>query len=216
MSKTMKGWYFAAKDRRLRYGDNRIAKVGVTHGVKGKPKCCVHGLHFSKRALDALALAAGPVAFRVTGSGEMDHSDDKSAAQRRTYDAGGIDATNTLVEFACCAAMGAMLLAEHYDPRAWNAIEAALAWTRGEITDDDLQVYRNAACAAASRHADAVAYVAEAVIGDAREAAHAASYAVEAVAYVAPYAYDAVAVYDAKSELNDLLEQMLEESWTKS
>lgn len=98
----MRGWYFATKDCRLRYGDGRVAKVGVTHRVKGLPDCCFHGLHASARALDALRLGAGPVPFRVTLSGAMDHSYDKSAAQRRTYDRGGIDLTNTLVEFACC------------------------------------------------------------------------------------------------------------------
>lgn len=96
----MKGWYFAAKDRKLRYNDNRVA----------------------------LRPGAGPVAFRVTLGGALDHSDDKSAAQTRTYDSGGVDCTNTLIEFACCAAMGAMLLTKHDDPRSWAAIEAALAW----------------------------------------------------------------------------------------
>jgi len=208
----MQGWYFAVTDRKLRYGDGRVAKVGVTHRVKGKPECCFHGLHASARALDALRLGAGPVAFQVTLSGEMDHSDDKSAAQARTYDRGGIDITNTLIEFACCAAMGAMLLAEHGDERSWTAIEAALAWTRGEISREEL--------AAAAAAAYAAAYAAAAAAYAAYAAAAAAGYAADAAAaaaYAAAYAAAAYAAYaaDASDELNALLEQMIVEEWER-
>ncbi len=38
----------------LGYDDNRIVTVGETITVDGEPELCTHGLHASKRAIDAL------------------------------------------------------------------------------------------------------------------------------------------------------------------
>ena len=150
-------WYFAAKDCRLRYGDGRVAAVGVTHEVEGEPKLCEYGLHASERALDASRLGAGPVPFVVNLGGEVKHGTDKSCAQRRTYLRGGKDMTPVLVEFACCVAEAALLLAEVTDERPWRCVEATRAYVRGEISLEVLVAERSAAYAA---DAAAAAYAA--------------------------------------------------------
>jgi hypothetical protein len=198
---TAQYWYFAAKDRKLRYGDDRVAEVGVTHTVDGPIRLCKNGLHASERALDALYLGAGPVVFRVELSGDTDTGSDKIAAESRRYVAGGIDVTDTLVEFACCCAEAAMLMTGHDAPRSWEAIEATRAYMRGDIEVGVLLDARNAA------HAACAAYAAYAA-NDAAYAAYAA-YAAADAAYAAYASYDAA--YAARNEANALLEQMLME-----
>jgi hypothetical protein len=119
---------------------------------------------------------------------------DKIAAQHRRYDAGGVDVTRTLVEFAAHVATAAMLLTEHHDERSWTAIEAVWAWLRGDVGEDELRsaaAYASYAAAANATYANAYA---------------AAAYAVNAADYAAAYA---AAAYD---ESNALLEQMLDEA----
>jgi len=198
----IKGWYFAATDRKLRYKDGRVAEVGVTHSIDGAPRCCERGLHSSVRALDALRYCAGPVVFRVTSWGEIDTMNDKIAAQHRRYDAGGVDVTRTLVEFAAHVATAAMLLTEHHDERSWTAIEAVWAWLRGDVGEDELR----SAAAYASYAAAANATYAAAANATYANAYTAAAYAVNAADYAAAYA---AAAYD---ESNALLEQMLDEA----
>jgi hypothetical protein len=195
---TAQYWYFAAKDRRLRYNDGRKARVGVTHTVDRPIRLCKNGLHASERALDALKLGAGPVAFRVELSGDTDKGSDKIAARSRKYVAGGIDVTDTLAEFACCCAEAALLIAEHDDPRSWGAIEATRAYMRGEIEIGVLLDARNAAAAAADAAyaaANATAY-ATAAAANAATAAAATAYAAYAAAAAATAA-NAYAAYAA-------------------
>jgi hypothetical protein len=224
----MNGWYFAATDCRLRYGDDRVAAVGITHEVAGPLRLCERGLHASARALDALNLGAGPVVFRVTLSGDVVHGSDKSAATHRAYTAGGIDVSGTLREFACCVAEAAMLLTGHNDPRSWQAIEAARAYVRGEIDTQTLDAAwdaaRAAAWAAAGDAARAAAWAAAwAAAGDAAGAA--AGDAAGAAAWAAAWAAAGDAAGDAAgaaagdaagaaagAEINDLLEHMLDEA----
>ena len=95
----MKAWYFSSEDRKLRYGDNRIIKAGLTHKVTCKPVLCEVGLHGSKRIIDALSYAPGPVVWRVELGGEMAIGDDKISATERRY-LWGFDATDLLRKFA--------------------------------------------------------------------------------------------------------------------
>ena len=95
----MIGLYFARKERKLRYGDNRTIRIGRTHKVKPPIKLCERGLHASKRPMDALEYAPGPILYLVELSGEIIHGDDKSVATERTY-LSGFDATELLREFA--------------------------------------------------------------------------------------------------------------------
>ena len=81
----MRAWYFAPLGNRLRFGDNRPIRAGITHRIEGEPKICKHGLHGSIRVMDALAYAESSVLYRVELSGKMDHGDDKISAQSRRY-----------------------------------------------------------------------------------------------------------------------------------
>ena len=98
-SQTTLAWYFSAEDRRLRYGDGREIKAGVTHEFDGTPALCQRGLHASINPLHALDYAPGPVIWRVRLSGMIVRGDDKLVATRRTY-LWGYDATEVLHAFA--------------------------------------------------------------------------------------------------------------------
>ena len=98
-SQTTLAWYFSAADRRLRYGDGREIKAGVTHEFDGTPALCQRGLHASIDPLQALDYAPGPVIWRVRLSGMIVRGDDKLVATRRTY-LWGYDATEVLHAFA--------------------------------------------------------------------------------------------------------------------
>ena len=95
----MKAFYFADNNKKLRYGDGRQIRVGRTHKVKGKPKLCVHGLHASKKLIDALYYAPGHHLYLVELSGDFDKCDDKVCATERTYLA-HFDSEKLLKEFA--------------------------------------------------------------------------------------------------------------------
>ena len=99
----VRGWWFGTLDKKLGYNDNRDIVVGKTHKIIGKIKPCEYGLHLSKRILDALYYAPGPVIYQVVGSGEVQshgHPIDKYACSERTYIAGGIDISDVLCKFA--------------------------------------------------------------------------------------------------------------------
>ena len=102
--KPILAWYFSAADRRLRYGDGREIKAGVTHEVEGTPELCQRGLHASIDPLQALDYAPGPIIWRVRLSGVIVRGDDKLVATRRKY-LWGYDATDMLRAFACKCAL---------------------------------------------------------------------------------------------------------------
>ena len=101
----MEYYFFSESNKRLGYGDNRIIKLGRTHKVKGQPVLCKHGLHASKKPLDALKYAKSPIIWKVELSGIVVHGDDKSVATERTYIKGGIDITEVLRKFARMCAL---------------------------------------------------------------------------------------------------------------
>ena len=102
--KTIIGWWFAPKSKKLTNGDNRKITIGCTHKVTGRITPCSNGLHLSKRSIDALAFAPGPVVYKVKGSGTIvPHNNpvaNKYACSERTYISGGIDCTDVLKSFA--------------------------------------------------------------------------------------------------------------------
>jgi len=97
----MLAWHFVNEDRRLGYGDNRIVKQGRVYKVpQNRPlKLCEYGLHASKRILDALQYAPGPVLCRVELRGKMFHDSDKSVAYERKV-LWMMDATDVLRSFS--------------------------------------------------------------------------------------------------------------------
>ncbi|HEX7051764.1 MAG TPA: hypothetical protein VF188_16280 [Longimicrobiales bacterium] len=173
---TMLGWYFAANDRRLGYGDGRKIAVGETHEIDGKPKLCERGLHASQRVIDALDYAPGPILYRVRLSGAIVHDDDKASATRRTYLA-EIDATEMLRAFARSCARDVIDL--------WDAPEIVKRYL--ETGDETIRAAAWAAAwaAGAGAAATAAAWAARAAADAAWAAAWAAGGAATAAAWAA-------------------------------
>jgi hypothetical protein len=118
--KSVTGWWFAPSDKKLGNGDDREIRVGTTHTVKGDIVPCRNGLHLSRRAIDALKYAPGPIVYRVRGSGVIvpdGNPVDKYVCSARTYLAGGADCSGELLEFARLCALDVIHL--------WNAPQVA-------------------------------------------------------------------------------------------
>ena len=94
----MKAFYFANKDRKLRYNDGRSIVVGETHSVEGEIRTCYNGLHASTKLIDALGYAPDNILYQVELSGDIDHAVDKVAARNRKYLA-EFDATDIVNDF---------------------------------------------------------------------------------------------------------------------
>jgi hypothetical protein len=138
------GWHFVAEDRCLANGDGRPVRVGETYSVDGEPVLCEHGLHASKRALDALRYAPGAIACRARLSGTIVEGEDKACATERTVLAMA-DATRTLHEFAIWCAEGALKRANVKDGRCWEALAVKRRWLDGQASDEELTAARPAA-----------------------------------------------------------------------
>jgi len=141
------GWHFLPADRRLR-GSREVVKAGRTYRVEGPLALCSHGMHASRRALDALTYAPGPVVCRVELLGERLDAHFKSCARERRV-LWIVDATRVLHEFALAVATDALRAADArgavVDPRAWAAIETKRRWLYGVATDAKLDTARRAA-----------------------------------------------------------------------
>jgi hypothetical protein len=148
-AKKIKAYYFAQENKRLRHGDNRLVKKGVTHTHQGLPILCKQGLHASIRLRDALFYAPGPVICEVELSGEVIKGDDKCVATKRKY----LSVRNVSRELRIFAVDCAKreLKRENragriVDDASWNVVDAAYLHADGLIDDEALT---NAACAAA-------------------------------------------------------------------
>lgn len=134
----MIGYWFAPMDMKLGHGDGRPIEVGRTHKVDGGLKLCEHGLHASRRPIDALTYAPGPIACKVELGGTIIHGEDKMVASERIYLCVA-DATDVLRRFARLCALDAIHLWDAPDIvvrylktgdaplRGWAAGEAARA-----------------------------------------------------------------------------------------
>ena len=145
------GWHFLAEDRRLQFGTREVVEAGKTYMAEGPLKMCQNGVHASRRAVDALQYAPGPVVCRVRLSGEIQHDTDKSVARHRTV-LWIADATAILHEFALVCGHEALGYrdAAHgdVDSRSWAVLDIKAKWLRGEATDDELARAAEAAWAA--------------------------------------------------------------------
>src|SRR3972149_9537577 len=77
------GWHFLPADRRLRWGSCEVGEAGRTYRARGPLVLCENGMHASRRAIDALSYAPGPVVSRVELLGERLDDGDKSCARER-------------------------------------------------------------------------------------------------------------------------------------
>ena len=99
-SKRILGWHFCNEDMLLGYGDGRKIVDGKTLSVKGTPVLCDHGLHASKKLIDALYFAQGSILCRVEVWGNLKVDNDKLVGTHRKC-LWHLDISNLLHEFAC-------------------------------------------------------------------------------------------------------------------
>ena len=148
----MLAWHFLKEDCKLQFEPH----TEVIHGLELEAKLPLvmsnNGLHASKRIIDALDYAPGPVVCRVELSGEMLEDDDKICAQKRIV-LWMYNASKVLHEFACVEAEQDLMrereAGREPDESSWQAIEVKRKWLRGEATDDELAATGAAARAAA-------------------------------------------------------------------
>ena len=153
MSDVWTGWHFLMPDGRLRYGDGRTPRVGEKLTMRPTPesncpKPCIAGMHASRRAIDALSYAPGPIACRVTLSGYIVDDGDKSCGYERTILAMA-DASDVLKEFMCqCVAdvlpiageAGAFIRAVIKKRRAWTNVGEP-SGQRNRLRQEDEELY---------------------------------------------------------------------------
>ena len=191
----------------LGYDDNRIVTVGEPVTVGGTPVLCQHGLHASKRILDALGYCPErEVALcRVELGGEVLHDTDKSVASERTIIA-MLDEKQTAVLLQDFARWCALQVIDLWDAPdvvrqylttgdetlradAWLASERAV-WASAAASRAareaaaEAAAAEAAAAARASARADAAARVAAAAAASASAAAASAASAAAASARV--------------------------------
>ena len=119
----MKGWHFLKENKKLGYGDNRVVQAGKTCRVpKDRPLVlCSYGVHASKRIIDALQYAPGPIICRVELKGEILHDSDKSVAYER-HVIGMIDGADILHKFGRLCALDVIHL--------WKAPEIVIRYLK--------------------------------------------------------------------------------------
>ena len=144
----MLGWHFCRNDKRLGFEDGRQIRTGRTLKVKPPVILCKHGLHASKRIIDALKYSQGHIICKVKLSGKIIHDTDKSVATERTVIA-MVNGERLLHEFACDIAEKALKRANVTDKRSWNAIKVKRLWLDGKATDEELSAAYSAAYSAA-------------------------------------------------------------------
>ena len=186
-----KAWYFSEESRKLRYGDGRDIAIGIEHTAKGYPEPCENGLHGSVKILDALQYAPGPIVWQVELSGRVKKADDKIAATRRKYIAGGIDISDILRLFARKQALSVV--------DRWDCPVIVRQWLETGNESIRSAAY-SAAYSAASSAANFAAY----------SAAYFAAYSALSSA-ASSAAYSAVSSA-ASSAANDMLEKMVLEA----
>ena len=140
-------WHFLRQNWETNSGSIKT-KVGDTYHVEPPIKICSHGMHGSRKVLDALGYLAGPILTLCEVWGEFAEQSDKIVAEYRRP-LWGKDISTELNEWACCNAEVALLVAGIEDSRYWEAIEAKRALLRGEISDKELDASWAAAWATA-------------------------------------------------------------------
>ena len=157
--------------------------------LTGKPIPCVWGLHASKRPLDALQYAPGPIVQYVRLSGLIVERADKACATERTC-LWVMDASLALhicaVNFAQIALDAQLADGKKIDPRSQAALDVKLRWLKGQASDSEMAAAKAAAMAAAEAWGAEYAEGAAAWAA-AREAAHAAKEAAWSAAEAAAW-----------------------------
>jgi hypothetical protein len=140
MSKVL-AWHFLAADGTTR--GNTKPELGGVERHNGPLELCDSGLHGSRRLLDALKWARGPILRLVTLSGERILGGDKLVASVRE-EHWRMDVSGVLHEFACREAEDALRAAGVTDERCWGVVAVKRRWVKGEATDEELFAARAA------------------------------------------------------------------------
>ena len=206
-------WSAPGTNPQLGNGDCRPVVVGKTHEVKGPPKLCNVGLHFSRRIIDALGYAQSLDLYEVEPGGEIlePKGEDKGCATKRTYlrklDFAGVmdqwlewcvKRAEANAAFACSVARAASAASVAWAARAASAASAASVAREASV----------ASAASVAWAARAAREAREASVASAASALSAASAASVASAYSAASAARAAreAELDAQeAELRRLL-----------
>jgi len=154
----IKGWHFAAADRRLGHGDGRLIVVGETLRVNRVLELHKRGLHYSRRIIDALTHGSGPTVCRVEAWGDDTITGGNRCCSTYRKTLWMLNATNILHEFACRCAEDALQAAGVTDDMCGNPIETSRRWLRGEATDEELSTASFAARSAAYHAARPAVY----------------------------------------------------------
>ncbi len=143
--KYIRAWHFCA-DGKLRDGQKVV--VGKTYTVKGPLVMCKHGLHWSRRIIDALWYAHGSTICLVEAWGSVQEQEDKGVSTHRKVLA-KVDGDKLLRLFAADCAEEALTLCKITDKRSWQAVEVARKYANGKTTKEELAAAWDAAWAAA-------------------------------------------------------------------
>jgi len=146
-------WHFLPADLRLGYGDGRLVQKEQRLRIEGEPLLCKHGMHGSRRLIDALSYASGPIIERVEIGVDKPYKivegQDKLVGNwRKTL--WWIDATMILHEFACRTAEDGLRDAGVTDERCWDAIRMKRLWVQNKATDEELTQARIAVASAST------------------------------------------------------------------
>jgi hypothetical protein len=169
-------WHFISSDRKLRYDSQELTvEPGYIYGVPDGPLImCERGVHASRKPLDALGYAPGPVVCRVRcwGEiredcrvrcwGEIREDGDKLVCRNRQV-LWLADAERALHEFAVWCVRSTPLKNGKTvwdllsDPRSRRAVKVKESWLAGKATDGDLSAAGSAALSAARSAAGSAA-----------------------------------------------------------
>ena len=89
------GWHFCASDKKLRFDDNRIIRVGRSLKVMDTPSLCEYGLHASPTIDDAMdyRIYETDILCLVWVRGEIDARDDDKFCGKERHCLAMLDAT---------------------------------------------------------------------------------------------------------------------------
>jgi hypothetical protein len=135
--------------------------VGKTYTVEGPLVMYEHGLHWSRRIIDALQYAPGNTICLVEAWGDVQEQDDKGVSTHRGVLA-KMNGKKLLRLFAADCAEEALTLCKVTDKRSWAAVEVARKYANGKATKEVLDA-AGAAARAAARDAQNVRLTATAL-----------------------------------------------------
>lgn len=156
--KKIRAWHFS--NGTLHYQTSMTIEAGRVYSIEPdrKPALCSYGMHGSKRAIDALQWAKGPIISRVDIWGDVEEDNNKLCGRHREV-LWVANATRMLHEFACWCVRstplgdGRTVWDSLTDRRSQVAVETKERWLRGEATNAELTAAQTVASAASRRAA---------------------------------------------------------------